>query len=480
VLGKQLPISVLRIFGTKGNVGTVFEYGGPGVGTLSAPERATIANMGAECGVTTSVFPSDGTTRAFLESQGRVQDWIELEADADAEYDKTVDINLSELVPLAATPHSPGNVAEVEGLGGVDVDQVCIGSCTNSSYTDLAIVAKMLKGKVVAPGVSLVVAPGSKQVLQNVARSGLLEDLIAAGARLDESACGFCIGNSQSPASKGVSLRTSNRNFEGRSGTKDAQVYLVSPETAAAAAITGRITDPRSIEMKYPRVRAPKRFLIDDGMFIFPKDVKEPSKVQIVRGPNIGAPPVNTPFPEDIKGVVSIKVGDKITTDHIIPAGARMKYRSNVPKYSEYVFEAVDATFSSRAARIRDGGRHNIIVGGASYGEGSSREHAAICPMFLGVKAVLAKSFQRIHTDNLVNFGILPLTFKSEADYAKIAQGDEIEIKGVTQALREGGPILARNPSKGVEFELAHSLSGRQKEILLAGGALSLQKTKSG
>jgi len=474
VAAKDVILEVLRIFGTRGNVNTVFEYGGSGVGTLSVPERATITNMGAECGVTTSVFPSDDVTRAFLEAQGRGADWKELRADDDAEYDKVVDLDLSKLIPLAATPHSPGNIATVESLQGLAVDQVCVGSCTNSSYKDLATVARIMKGKVVAANVSFVVAPGSKQVLQNIAKMGFLNDLIAAGARINELACGFCIGNSQSPGTHAVSLRTSNRNFEARSGTQDAQVYLVSCETAAASALTGTFTDPRTLGMKYPRIKTPPAFLIDDGMFVFPKDVKDPASVQIVRGPNIGAPPTNDPYPADIRGVVTLKVGDKITTDHIIPAGARMKYRSNVPKYSEFVFETVDPTFAARARQLRDAGQHSIIVGGAGYGEGSSREHAAICPMFLGVKVVLAKSFQRIHADNLVNFGILPLTFKKESDYEAISQGDELEIAGAAKAIADGLPLAVMNKTRRVSVEGVYQLSDRQKQILLAGGALRL------
>jgi aconitate hydratase len=480
VSAKDVILEVLRIFGTKGNVNAVFEYGGPGVKTLSVPERATITNMGAECGVTTSVFPSDDVTKAFLRSQGRTRDWTGISADSDAEYDKVVEIDLSKLVPLAATPHSPGNIATVESLQGTPVDQVCVGSCTNSSYKDLAIVAKILKGKVIAPNVSFVVAPGSRQVMQNIGKAGFLADLIASGARIDEAACGFCIGNSQSPASRGISLRTSNRNFEGRSGTKDAQVFLVSCETAAAAAIKGKITDPRKLGMNYPKITTPKKFFIDDRMFIFPKAVKEPAKIEILRGPNIGAPPANVPFPADISGVASIKVGDKITTDHIIPAGARMKYRSNVPKYSEFVFETVDAGFAARAKGLRDTGRHNIIVGGASYGEGSSREHAALCPMFLGVKIVLAKSFQRIHTDNLLNFGILPITFKNESDYDRIDQGDELEIPGIVRAIQDDRPLIVKNKTKGIDIPVVYTLTGRQKQIVCAGGALALQKQKAG
>ncbi len=480
VAAKDVILEVLRSFGTKGNVNTIFEYGGPGVETLSVPERATITNMGAECGVTTSVFPSDETTRAFLDSQGRPEQWAEVKADDDAEYDSVLDIDLSSVVPLAATPHSPGNIATVESLEGMKVDQVCVGSCTNSSYKDLAATAMILRGKTVAPGVSLVVAPGSRQVLQNIEQDGYLADLIAAGARLDGSACGFCIGNSQSPGTDAVSLRTSNRNFEGRSGTKSAQAYLVSCETAAVGAIKGVVTDPRKAGLDCPAAAAPEKLIVDDSMFIFPEDVADPGAVQVERGPNIGDPPTNDPLPADVAGVAAIKVGDKTTTDHIIPAGARMKYRSNVPKYSEFVFETVDAEFPERAAKNRDAGKHNVIIGGESYGEGSSREHAAICPMFLGVKVVLAKSFQRIHSDNLINFGILPLSFKNPDNYDGIDQGDELEIAGVAAAVASGGDLAVRNVTKGTEIPVVCSLSERQKEIVLAGGALSLQKKKAG
>ncbi len=478
VSAKDIILEVLRIFGTKGNVNTIFEYSGKGVESLSVPERATITNMGAECGVTSSVFPSDETTRAFLEAQGRAADWTEIKADDDAEYDKVVDIDLSALTPLAAAPHSPGNIVTVDSLQGIAVDQVCIGSCTNSSYADLVMAAKIMKGKTIAPNVSLIIAPGSRQVLQNIAKDGYLDDLISAGARIDECACGFCIGNSQSPSSKGISLRTSNRNFEGRSGTTDAKVYLVSCETAAIAAINGRVIDPHLTEMKYPATRMPKQFLIDDSMFIFPKDTAEPDKIIITRGPNIGEPPKNDPFPADIKGIASIKVGDKTTTDHIISAGARMKYRSNVPKYSEFVFETVDPGFAARATQARDAGKHNIIIAGASYGEGSSREHAAICPMFLGVKMVLAKSFQRIHSDNLINFGILPAVFKNDKDYEKIEQGDELIVSGITGMIQSGKSATLKNKTRNTDIEITFSLSERQKVILLAGGSLALLKQK--
>jgi len=474
VAAKDVILKVLQIFTTKGNVGTVLEYGGEGVRTLSVPERATIANMGAECGVTTSVFPSDEITKQFLKAQGREQDWIELKSDADAAYDKVVDIDLSTLEPLAAAPDSPGNIRTVRELAGMDVDQVCIGSCTNSSYTDLMTVAHILNDKKVHPNVSFVLAPGSRQVLENFARDGGLFHLISAGARIAESACGFCVGNSQSPKTAAVSLRTSNRNFEGRSGTQDAQVYLVSPETAAATVITGKITHPRDLErmgVKYPSIKMPENFYIDDSMFIYPS--KHPEEITIYRGPNIGELPANTPMPEIISGVVTIKVGDKITTDHIIPAGSKMKYRSNVPKYSQFVFEIVDPTFHERAKKIRDTGKHNIIVAGASYGQGSSREHAALCPMYLGVKTVIAKSLERIHKDNLINFGILPLTFANEGDYDRIDQGDELEIPGVKNLLKDERLIVVKNKTKGTQFNVEYALSKRQRLILLAGGALN-------
>lgn len=479
ISAKDVILEVLRIFGTRGNVHTVFEYGGPGVKAFSVPERATIANMGAECGVTTSVFPSDEVTRAFLSAQDRVSDWSEITADADAEYDRIVEIDLSRIEPLSATPHSPGNIASVASLQDIPVDQVCIGSCTNSSYKDLAMVARIMKGCVVAPGVSLVIAPGSRQVMQNIGKAGYLNSLIASGARIDPAACGFCIGNSQSPPTGGVSLRTSNRNFEGRSGTHDAKVYLVSCETAAAAAIKGTITDPRKLGMKYPRITLPGKFMIDDRMFIFPKPEEMRSMVGIRRGPNIGTPPINDPFPVHIRGTVAIKVGDRMTTDQILPAGSRMKYRSNIPKYSEFVFRAVDAGFAARARQIRDAGRHNIIVGGESYGEGSSREHAAICPMFLGVKVVLAKSFQRIHTDNLINFGILPVTFRSVSDYDGIEQDDALDMMNAASSIAAGNPLVLRNKTSGRRIEVIYNLTDRQRQIILAGGLLLLQKKKA-
>ena len=476
VSAKDVVLKVLEIFTTKGNVGTIFEYGGEGAKTLSVPERATITNMGAECGVTTSVFPSDETTKQFLKAQGREQDWTEVKADPDAEYDRVVDIDLSKIVPLVAYPHSPGNIKTVKELSGMKVNQVCIGSCTNSSYKDLMTVAKILKGKKVHPSVSFVISPGSKQVIENLAKEGALADLYSTGARITEPVCGFCIGNSQSPQTDAVSIRTSNRNFFGRSGTKTANLYLTSPETAAASLLTGKMTDPRDLGIDYPSVEMPAKFYIDDSMILLPSET--PDDVKIYRGPNIGDPPSNPPMPAEISGVVTIKVGDKITTDHIIPAGSRMKYRSNVPKYSEFVFEIVDDTFYTRASEIRDNGKHNIIVGGLSYGQGSSREHAALCPMFLGVKAVIAKSFERIHSANLINFGIIPLTFKTESDYDQIDSGDELEIPDIRKVLSENKPLIVKNLTKGKQFEVNYELSERQKNILLAGGMLSYIKNK--
>jgi aconitate hydratase len=364
----------------------------------------------------------------------------------------------------------------VKELSGMTINQVCVGSCTNSSYKDLMTVAKILKGKKVYPSLSFVISPGSKQVLENLAREGALADLLSTGARITEPVCGFCIGNSQSPQTNSVSIRTSNRNFFGRSGTKTANLYLTSPETAAAVVITGKMTDPRDLEIDYPRVEIPEKFYIDDSMIIFPSD--KPDQVEIYRGPNIGEPPFNSPMPANISGIVTIKVGDKITTDHIIPAGSRMKYRSNVPKYSEFVFEIVDGTFYKRAIEYRDAGKHNVIVGGLSYGQGSSREHAALCPMFLGVKAVIAKSFERIHSANLINFGIIPLTFKTESDYDEIESGDEIQIPNIRKVISKNEPLFLKNLSKKKDFEVNYKLSERQRNIILAGGMLSYLKNK--
>jgi len=473
VSAKDVVLKILGIFTTKGNVGSVFEYDGSGLANLTVPERATITNMGAECGVTTSVFPSDDVTLQFLKAQQREEDWVELKADSDAEYERVIELDLSEIVPLAAAPHSPENVLAVREIGSLAVNQVCMGSCTNSSYKDLAMAARILKGKVAHPEVSFVIAPGSKQVLENLSRDGYLADLISAGARIAESACGFCIGNSQSPSSAAVSLRTSNRNFLGRSGTKDARVYLVSPITAAAAVITGKFTDPRDLGMEFPEVEMPKQFHIDDRMILNPEETETPDEVEIIRGPNIGVPPSSKPLPEKISGIVSIKVGDRITTDHIMPAGDRLKYRPNIPKYAEFVFEGVDSEFSARAARIRGEGGHNIIVGGISYGQGSSREHAAICPMYLGVKAIITKSFERIHEANLINFGILPLTFDDEAMYDTIEQDDHLDITNIREIIEKDGKLTVKNITRGTEFTVNYNLTERLKQMIFAGGALN-------
>jgi aconitate hydratase len=475
VSAKDVILKILSIFSTKGNVEYVFEYGGDGVKTLSVPERATIANMGTECGVITSVFPSDEITKEFLIAQGREQDWQEVIPDINAEYYQKINISLDEIVPLVACPHSPGEVKTVEEVEGLKVDQVCIGSCTNSSYKDLVIVGEILKNKKIHPSVSLVISPGSRQVLENIAREGILSHLLSAGARITEPVCGFCIGNSYSPLTNGISIRTSNRNFYGRSGTKSAKVYLTSPETAAVTAIYGKIMDPRKLDIEYPKVDIPQKFFINDNMFIIPSNTSY-KNVQIYHGPNIKEIPKNSPMPEHIHGIITIKLGDKITTDHIIPAGDRMKYRSNIPKYSEYVFEIIDKEFPRRAMQYKHQGKHNIIVGGLSYGQGSSREHAAICPMFLGVRAIIAKSFERIHMNNLINFGIIPLIFILEEDYDNIDAEDRISIPEIRERLLQGKTIIVRNITKDKEIEVTYELSVKQREILLAGGMLEYFK----
>jgi aconitate hydratase len=475
---KDIVLKVLSILTTKGNVGCVCEYTGEGIVGLTVPERATITNMGAETGVTTSIFPSDEQTRRFLRAQGREEQWVPLAADKDATYDRTLEIDLSEIDPLASAPHSPGNIARIKDID-LPVDQVMIGSCTNSSYVDLMTVAAMLKGKHLPAGVSLGIAPGSRQVLSMITRNGALGDLISFGARILESSCGFCIGNSMSPCTDSVSVRTSNRNFKGRSGTPSANVYLTSPLVAAASAITGRLTDPMELEMDYPKIDMPEHFEIDDSMIIPPLPKADRAKTKICRGPNIGEPPVNGPMPEDISGQVTIRVEDLVTTDHIMPAGSRLKYRSNVPKYSEFVFEPLDKNFCHRAMSLRDKGEHNLIVAGLSYGQGSSREHAALCPMYLGVKAVIAKSIERIHAANLVNFGILPLSFASDSDWESLPEKTQIRIPGIRKALLEGKEnIIAFAGDKQIILNM--TLSKRQRDILLAGGLLpfTVQESK--
>jgi aconitate hydratase len=473
VSAKDVILKVLSAYGTHGNVGRVLEYGGPGVAGLGVPARATITNMGAELGVTTSVFPSDATTRAFLRAQGRAGDWVELLADEGAAYDRVLELDLGSLEPMAACPHSPGNIATVASLAGVSVNQVLIGSCTNSSYRDLKTVALMLRGKKVNPEVEVGVAPGSRQVVEMLAKEGLLTDLVAAGVRILENACGFCIGNHMSPGTGAVSLRTSNRNFEGRSGTQSAQVYLVSPETAAAAALSGVFTDARAVALPQ-EVSEPASFSLDDSMFLFRETAgKGVPGTAIVRGPNIGQVPAGRPLPEKLDGVAAIKVGDKVTTDHIMPAGARLKYRSNVPQYAKYVFEHVDPGFYAAASANRDAGLHNVILAGDSYGQGSSREHAAMCPMYLGVKALVAKSVERIHLANLINFGIVPFVFVNPADYDGVAKGDRLVVEGLREAVAGDGSALVRNVTAGTSFAVATALTARQKTILLNGGLLA-------
>lgn len=473
VSAKDVILKVLSVYGTKGNVGKVFEYAGPGVETLNVPSRATITNMGAELGVTTSVFPSDAVTRAFLRAQGREDDWIELVADEDASYADQLEINLSELEPMVACPHSPGNVKPLSEFIGKRVNQVLIGSCTNSSYRDLKTVALMLRGRKIAPDTEVGIACGSRQVVEMLSLENLLFDLIAAGVRILENACGFCIGNHMSPGSEAVSLRTSNRNFEGRSGTQSAQVFLVSPETAAAAALTGVFTDPRTLDLP-DMVKDPVSFKIDDSMFMFAETAgKGVPETEIVRGPNIGKVPSGLPLPERLDGTAAIKVGDKITTDHIMPAGQRLKYRSNIPVYAKYVFEHVDPTFHDRCIANRDAGLHNVIIAGESYGQGSSREHAAMCPMYLGVKAVIAKSLERIHRANLINFGIIPFEFDNPADYDRVAAGDSLKIDGLRAAIAGDGRAVVRDETAGFEFGIHVDMSERQRTFLLAGGLLA-------
>ena len=473
---KDVILKLLQIMTTKGNVGTVIEYGGPGVKSLSVPERATITNMGAELGVTTSIFPSDENTLAFLTAQGRSDQYTPLEADPQSQYERTIEIGLAAVEPLVAQPHSPGNIARVADITGLKVDQVVIGSCTNSSYRDLMIAAIMVEQRALHPDVSFVVAPGSRQVLRMIIDNGGLAALIGAGARLAENACGFCIGNSMAPGTDSVSIRTSNRNFPGRSGTKSAKLYLTSVETAVASAMKGELYDPRRLGLDYPEINQPVHFQIDDSMIIPPakgKSAKEGSAIEIFRGPNIGRPPVNDPLPERIKGSVTIKVGDKITTDHIMPAGDKLKYRSNIPRYAEFVFSPLDDKFSERAMENKNRGVANIIVGGLSYGQGSSREHAALCPMYLGVKAVVVKSFERIHIANLINAGILPLTFDDENDYELLDQEDEVIMENVPATLTGGKELYLLNRTKNIRIKLNYLLSDQDIQFILAGGKLN-------
>lgn len=471
VSAKDVILELLRIMSVKGGVGKIVEYSGEGVKTLSVPERATITNMGAELGATTSVFPSDEVTQAFMKAQKREKDWSELLADPDADYDEVIEIDLSDLEPMVAQPHSPDNVAKVREIVQIPVQQVVIGSCTNSSYTDLMRVSAILKGKKIHPSVSLGIAPGSRQVFEMLARNGALADIISAGARILETACGPCIGMGQSPSSGAVTVRTFNRNFEGRSGTADAKVYLASPEVAAAAALTGVLTDPRDLG-EFPDVRMPEEFLIDDSMVL--KPAEDPSVVEVLRGPNIKPLPINQILPGSLTGSVLLKLGDNITTDHIMPAGAKiLPLRSNIPAISQYVFSGVDPSFPARAKEAGGG----FVIGAHNYGQGSSREHAALAPMYLGIKAVIVKSFARIHRANLVNFGILPLTFANEGDYDSVSQDDSLSID--VTSLTDSMQLTVKNITRGTEFIVLHDLTPRQIQIIKAGGLLNFTKQQN-
>jgi aconitate hydratase len=473
VTAKDIILEVLRRLTVKGGVGKILEYTGPGVKSLSLTERATITNMGAELGATTSVFPSDENTREYMQAQGRAKSWTPLAADTGAAYDEELIIDLNKLEPLIAQPHGPDNVIEAGKLKDVAVAQVCVGSCTNSSYRDLMMVAKILKGKHVHPGVSMTVTPGSKQVFEMIAQNGALADIIAAGARILESACGPCIGMGQAPPSGAVSIRSFNRNFEGRSGTRDAKVYLASPELCAACALEGKIIDPRKLG-KLPKVSIPEKFMLDDEGIIAPS--KDPKKVEVLRGPNIKPLPVNAPLGDKMAGPVLLKVQDNITTDHIMPAGSKvLPLRSNIPAISEYVFNAIDPTFPKRAKEAGGG----FVVGGENYGQGSSREHAALAPMYLGLKAVLVKSFARIHRANLINFGILPLTFVTPAEYDTVNQGDQFEIPDLKQVIKVDHPFPVKDLTTEKSIQVVHNLTERQKDIILAGGLLNYTKQKN-
>ena len=473
VTAKDVSLEILRILSVKGGVGRILEWGGEGVKTLSVPERATITNMGAELGATSSIFPSDENTRAFLAAQGRVEDYVPLAPDADAEYERVITIDLSALEPLIACPHMPDKVVPVSSLKGTKVDQVCIGSCTNSSLYDMLKAAALLKGRVVAPSVSMSVSPGSRQVLSMLAESGALNDILSSGARLLECACGPCIGMGFSPNSGGVSLRTFNRNFEGRSGTKDAKVYLVSPETAVAAALTGEITDPRSLGLGALDVRMPERFRVDDSAILPPAPPERAADVEILRGPNIKAVPEGRPIGDALKAELTLKVGDNITTDHIMPAGARiLPYRSNVPKLSRFCFEVCDSSFPERAKAAGE----SIVVGGVNYGQGSSREHAALVPLYLGVRAVIAKSFARIHAANLINAGIMPLCFADPADYDRLRQGQALRIRNIHAGMESGRMTLE---AEGAEIPLTCIFTPRQIAVLKAGGLLNYTREEN-
>lgn len=486
VAAKDVILKLLSILTTKGNVGWVVEYFGPGAATLSVPQRATITNMGAELGVTTSIFPSDEQTKKFLAAQKRQKDYQPLEADKDAKYDRVIEINLSQLEPMAACPSSPDNIKTVREIAGERVGQIAVGSCTNSSFTDLMMVAKVLAGRRINNMVEFAVAPGSREVLNMLARNGALAEMISAGARILESSCGPCIGQGFSPADEVVALRTFNRNFPGRSGTKNDLIYLVSPETAVASVLTGRITDPRDLPdlfgIQYPKIEQPAEFIIDDSMIEKPLNPAEAARVQVLRGPTIVVPESPINLPENLKGKVLLKCGDKITTDHIMPAGSFLKLRSNVPQYAKVVFNCFNEegkpTFAEHAMELKDKGVSGIIVAGQSYGQGSSREHAALCPMYLGVQAVIAKSIERIHRANLINFCIVPIEFADAQDCEKIKSGDRIEIDNLTEAIKGSDEVRIKDKTAGFEFSGKLSLSGRDREILLSAGLLNYTRKK--
>ena len=487
VSSKDVILKLLSILTTKGNVGCVAEYFGEAIASLSVPQRATITNMGAELGVTTSIFPSDENTRMFLSAQGRGDDYQPLTADENAQYDRVIEIDLSQIEPLAACPSSPGNVRKVSEIAGTDIRQVIVGSCTNSSYTDLMMVAATLKGRSIHPMVEFAIAPGSRQVLNMMAANGALADIIAAGARILESGCGPCIGQGLSPADGVVSLRTCNRNFPSRSGTKGDQTYLVSPETAVASAITGEFTDPRTLQqvmgINYPEIELPDKFLIDDTMIEKPLTGNQADKIAVLRGPTIVVPEAPLPLPKNLNAKVLLKCGDKITTDHIMPAGVFLKYRSNVPEYAKVVFncfnEDAQPTFAQRALDLKAAGIGSVIIAGTSYGQGSSREHAALCPMYLGVRAVIAKSIERIHKANLINFAIVPITFANENDYDKINTDNDIEISNLLEAIEKSDSLKITDKTNGFDFTGLLELSQRDREILLAAGLLNYTRGKS-
>jgi aconitate hydratase len=482
VASKDIILKLLSILTTKGNVGCVVEYFGPGVATLTVPQRATVTNMGAELGVTTSVFPSDEQTKKFLAAQKREKDYVALAADDGCEYDRVIEIDLSQFEPMAACSPSPDNIKTIKSLAGTKVNQVIIGSCTNSSFTDLMMVAKVLKGKTINPSVEFAIAPGSKQVMTMLAANGALNDIIASGARILESSCGPCIGQGFSPADGVVSVRTFNRNFAGRTGTKNDTVFLTSPETAVLTALKGEVVEADKCGIEYPNVEMPFEFTVDDNMIQKPLPSAEAKKVQVIRGSTIVVPEAASKLPNDLKGKVLLKCGDKITTDHIMPAGAFLKYRSNVPEYSKYVFNCFNEqgkpTFAQRGLELKKQSIAGIVVAAESYGQGSSREHAALCPMYLGVKMIIAKSIERIHKANLINFALLPAEFENPADYDKINADDEFEIKNLNDAIKSSDFINVKDKTAGFEFRCKLNLSARDREILLAGGLLNFTKNK--